>query len=503
MRDGNDITYTVDDLTNRYTSVADANLTYDAAGDLTKDKDGYEYEYDYESRIIRITRDPNDTVVAEYSYDALGRRIEKKDLIDPNNTTRYYYNNNWQVLCEYDGAGSYKKLFVYGNYIDEVLYTQGTSPPSRRYYVHDHLYSPVALVYATGTVLERYEYDAYGNCYVLEPNFAPDSDGQSNSGNPYLFTGRRVDILDSGSLKIQYNRNRYYDYYSGRWLTHDPLGMLPNSKALNYFKPVIQYSQGMNLYEYVSSTPIIGIDPWGLKEEEESPTYQINGPVPPWPDYPDVPSAPPWLPEPPGLRTAEHVLYALSISWALLGDYDAAYFLWHWLDATGWPVLVDYRRILNDSYGARAAFMTELKQAQAAAEALVTGSESGPTQITSISRDTYGTISMSDDFNWYAAIGSHYVWGRAHVEKGKKRKNCCYYMDISIRMCDQFDFDIREIQDVLVIPAWLLEYYGHAESFRSAGKNNISVTWIKGYRWEHDSPRSIIQGIQKPVPQCE
>ena len=43
--------------------------------------------------------------------------------------------------------------------------------------------------------------------------------------NAYLFTGRRVDILDNGSLKIQYNRNRYYDYYSGRWLTHDPLGI--------------------------------------------------------------------------------------------------------------------------------------------------------------------------------------------------------------------------------------------------------------------------------------
>ncbi|MHC4643534.1 MAG: hypothetical protein ACYS32_17975, partial [Planctomycetota bacterium] len=89
-----------------------------------------------------------------------------------------------------------------------------------RYYIHDHLYSPVALTDYSGTVLERYEYDAYGNCHVLEPNFAPDADGESDYGNPYLFTGRRVDILDSGSLKIQYNRNRYYDYYTGRFTTH-------------------------------------------------------------------------------------------------------------------------------------------------------------------------------------------------------------------------------------------------------------------------------------------
>jgi hypothetical protein len=30
-----------------------------------------------------------------------------------------------------------------------------------------------------------------------------------------LFTGRQVDILDANSLKIQYNRNRYYDSYTG------------------------------------------------------------------------------------------------------------------------------------------------------------------------------------------------------------------------------------------------------------------------------------------------
>ena len=59
---------------------------------LTTDKDGYEYEYDYENRIVRI-RDVNDANVAEFTYDALGRRIEKKDLIDPNNTRRYYYNS--------------------------------------------------------------------------------------------------------------------------------------------------------------------------------------------------------------------------------------------------------------------------------------------------------------------------------------------------------------------------------------------------------------------------
>jgi YD repeat-containing protein len=72
-------------------------------GNLTKDKNGYTYHYDHENRLIKIKKS-NDTVdVAEFTYDALGRRIEKKDSI-ANKTDRYYYNDNWSVgaRCEYE-----------------------------------------------------------------------------------------------------------------------------------------------------------------------------------------------------------------------------------------------------------------------------------------------------------------------------------------------------------------------------------------------------------------
>ncbi|MHC4890984.1 MAG: hypothetical protein ACYTEO_16135, partial [Planctomycetota bacterium] len=108
--------------------------------------------------------------------------IQKKDLVDPNNTRLYYYNHNWQVLCGYDDSNNVESFFIYGNYIDEVLYMMDYSA-GLFYYVHDHLYSPVVLVKWDGTVLERYEYDAYGNCSILEPNFAPDPDGKSDYGN--------------------------------------------------------------------------------------------------------------------------------------------------------------------------------------------------------------------------------------------------------------------------------------------------------------------------------
>jgi RHS repeat-associated protein len=89
-------------------------------------------------------------------------------------------------------------------------------------------------------------------------------DGKPDYGNPYLFTGRGVDILDNGSLTIQYNRNRYYDYYTGRWTTHDPLGITPNVQRPNVFDLRRQYNDSLNLYEYAKSNAIVYFDFTGL-----------------------------------------------------------------------------------------------------------------------------------------------------------------------------------------------------------------------------------------------
>ena len=242
--------------TNRLYFSEKGDLSYDCVGNLVTDED----EYDYENRITKITMDVND--IAQFAYDALGRRIRKTDSKDANNTKLYYYNNNWQVLYEASDSGSVTKSLLYGNYIDEVIFMRQNLAP--RWFVHDHLYSPVALTNTSGTVLERYEYDAYGHCTFLEPNFTPLQTQESQYANNYLFTGRRLDILDNGSLKIQYNRNRYYDTHTGRFTTHDPIGITPNPLKPNKFSVFGQYSEGLNLYQYAKSNPINYVDPYGL-----------------------------------------------------------------------------------------------------------------------------------------------------------------------------------------------------------------------------------------------
>lgn len=77
----------------------------------------------------------------------------------------------------------------------------------------------------------------------------------------------------------------HYDPKLGRWLERDPLGTAPGSTlrtirvgerpttapptpryGTGTIYPSRQYSDGMNLYQYVRSQPIVGLDPDGLKK---------------------------------------------------------------------------------------------------------------------------------------------------------------------------------------------------------------------------------------------
>ena len=98
-----------------------------------------------------------------------------------------------------------------------------------------------------GNIVERYEYDAYGRPTLWEGDYDNLMEGPSWYNNPYYFTGRRLDEIESGTWMIQYHRNRFYDYQTGRWLNQDPFG----------------YLGGINLYQYCNNNPILLLDPYG------------------------------------------------------------------------------------------------------------------------------------------------------------------------------------------------------------------------------------------------
>ena len=86
----------------------------------------------------------------------------------------------------------------------------------------------------SGAVIERYEYDVYGKPTIYNSAFGQ-SYNNSQHGNSYLFTGRRIDILDGSSLTTYYYRARCYNPKTGRFLARDPLGTDPAGSRNNIF----------------------------------------------------------------------------------------------------------------------------------------------------------------------------------------------------------------------------------------------------------------------------
>jgi RHS repeat-associated protein len=220
------------ELTGRATGSTNTPIITDDNGNEIDDGT-YTYTYDAMNRLRTVTRKSDGMLVATYTYDAVGRR-DSKVVTNSGalNGTTYYYLDGWQEIEERDGTNTPTQQYVYGAYIDEplVVDTNLAGTPTRYFYHQNTLYSVYALTDSTGKVVEGYQYDAYGRQTVFGPNgsgqvvFGPGGvfteGGHSAAGNPYLFTGRRLDP----ETNLYYYRARYYDTTEGRFLSRDPEG---------------------------------------------------------------------------------------------------------------------------------------------------------------------------------------------------------------------------------------------------------------------------------------
>jgi len=136
------------------------------------------------------------------------------------------------ILEELTATGALGERYAYGPGIDEPLV--GQRQPKIFYYEADGLGSITSLTDPTGAVAATYTYDSFG--------FLTNSTGSAT--NWFRYTARQFD----SDTALYYNRARYYDPTTGRFLSEDPVRM----------------KGGINFYRYVSNSPINLVDPFGF-----------------------------------------------------------------------------------------------------------------------------------------------------------------------------------------------------------------------------------------------
>ncbi len=219
---------------NRLTAYPNVTLTYDNNGNITGKatlNGTYSYLYDGENRLTEVRFDG--TVLASYTYDPFGRRIEKH-VVSPAITYKYLYDSV-NILYEYDESGAVKTRYTHNLATDDPL---GIESYGTQYTYHkDTLGSIRAVTNGAQATVNTYRYDSFGvtTQYI----------GNGGLLQPYAYTGREYD-WETG---LYHYRARTYDSRIGRFLQKDPIGFAGGD---------------VNLYGYVQNNPVNFKDPSGL-----------------------------------------------------------------------------------------------------------------------------------------------------------------------------------------------------------------------------------------------
>ncbi|XZE42763.1 RHS repeat-associated core domain-containing protein [Pirellulaceae bacterium SH467] len=236
----------------------------------------YFLNYDADNRITSLASRA-DGFVTNFTYDAFDQRTAKRVDTDGNGTWDRYEVYTWadgqevQRWVDTDGAGTGQKLrlanrYLWAESVDQLLsdeqYASGTgmeidattasgTAGTTLWALTDHLGSVRDLLDNNGVVREHNVFDSFGRL-IREVDY--NSSGTAISSTDaaavdsiFGYTGRDWD----SDIGMQYNRARWYDPQTGRWLSQDPIGFGGGDA---------------NLYRYVGNHPTYANDPSGLQE---------------------------------------------------------------------------------------------------------------------------------------------------------------------------------------------------------------------------------------------
>jgi RHS repeat-associated protein len=191
-----------------------------------------------------------------FGYDPLGRCVKRwvgaSGDVYSNPATYFHYDGS-NLLQEGANAWGPARVYAHGNRVDEIVWSYNTFTGEQAFHHYDARGHCTLLTDSSGSILEQYEYDAFGQPYFYDANGnsigAYDAQGRwagySQFGNRFLFTGREW----LSDVKLYDYRNRMYQPELGRFMQPDPK----------------EFGAGdYNLYRYCHNDPVNHTDPTGL-----------------------------------------------------------------------------------------------------------------------------------------------------------------------------------------------------------------------------------------------
>lgn len=231
LNGGANTNYNYDANSHRLTSLSGSStdsMTYDANGNILT-ASGKTYTYNAANRMLTSN---DGSVTTNYLINFMGQRTKKSNSLT---TTWFIYDENDNVITEYDINGDLVSEYVYMNDAPIALIRN-----SNIYYIYtDHLNTPRAITDVNNNLQWTWENkEAFGN------NQPDENIGGTQFNFNFRFPGQYFDI-ETG---LNYNINRDYNPVWGRYVTSDPLGL----------------SAGLNTYVYVDGNGLKYSDKLGL-----------------------------------------------------------------------------------------------------------------------------------------------------------------------------------------------------------------------------------------------
>ncbi|GAB3383475.1 RHS repeat domain-containing protein [Lysobacter fragariae] len=220
-------------------------LGYDVQGNLAN-KNGQGFNFDYGNRLRAATS------LETYRYDGLGRRVLAYSVQGLGNILSQY-SQGGQLMYQYDQRqGKYLAFLSLGGSlvaIREKLVAGGAV--TVKYQHTDALGSPVAVTDAGRNVIERSEFEPYGQLLNR-----PLHDGPGYTGH-----------VSDKATGLSYMQQRYYDPGIGRFLSVDPVTVDGGTGA------------NFNRYWYANNNPYKFTDPDGRQACTQSGTFCMRSEV--------------------------------------------------------------------------------------------------------------------------------------------------------------------------------------------------------------------------------